>query len=135
MNLKKAENLLGTILLMEKILCEREGMIAENKWREIQGESLAYGENNFFALSNQFDHLIELLNAGIVLPITGGMRKKSLNSGQLSSVLSSQTNKGRHKICKAWKWIKTCWYHFKQMNPRKPCGCWWECTSHNGVIK
>ncbi len=31
---------------------ECQGMIAENKEREIKGQSLAYGENSFIELSN-----------------------------------------------------------------------------------
>ena len=48
-------------LQMEEIICEREGMIAENKWREMQSESLAYGENNFVSLSVRLAILRELL--------------------------------------------------------------------------
>ncbi len=53
--------LLDIQIQMEEIICEREAMIAENKWREIQGQSLAYGENNFNSLANRLEHLREIL--------------------------------------------------------------------------
>jgi len=42
-----------------QIECEMNGMIAENKQRELQGYSIAYGEDTFTALFNQIQHLIE----------------------------------------------------------------------------
>jgi len=45
------------LLQMEELICEREGMIAENKFREHCGNSIAYGEDNFQILAQKFESL------------------------------------------------------------------------------
>ena len=43
--------------IMSQVVCaqaEIEGMIAENKWRETNGDSLAYGEEAFFGVPKKY---------------------------------------------------------------------------------
>ena len=49
--------LLGIRLIMERIITDREAMIADNKQREHRGESMAYGEPAFCKLSAELDEL------------------------------------------------------------------------------
>ena len=44
---------------IEALITEREGMIAENKKREMLGESLPYNENDFFNLANTMFELLK----------------------------------------------------------------------------
>ena len=44
---------------LEELITRREGMIAENTFREIQGESLAYGEGSFEDLRKDIQVLRE----------------------------------------------------------------------------
>lgn len=53
--------LLDIQLQMEEIICEREGMIAENKQREHRQESMVYGENTFQNLANRLEQLRVIL--------------------------------------------------------------------------
>lgn len=41
----------------QELICEREGMIAENKKRESEGKALAYGELEFRVVGEQFSRL------------------------------------------------------------------------------
>lgn len=43
---------------IEKVICKREAMIAENKQRECLGQSLAYGEKSFIDLKNEIDFIL-----------------------------------------------------------------------------
>ncbi len=47
-------HVLNIRLQMEMLITEREGMIAANQQRIHRGESLAWEESNFQALSSQF---------------------------------------------------------------------------------
>jgi len=48
-------------LQIEELICEREGMIAENKFRETRGEMTVYREDAFLILGGRFTQLRELL--------------------------------------------------------------------------
>ena len=48
-------------LRMEQLITQREGMIAENKMREICGNSLAYSNEDFDKLQTEFCYLETLL--------------------------------------------------------------------------
>ena len=43
---------------LEKIVTEREGMIAANIQRKIEGKSLAYDEKSFLALNVKIDEIL-----------------------------------------------------------------------------
>jgi hypothetical protein len=43
---------------MESLITEREGMLALNKHREMQGFSYAYGEEAFTRVQQRFENLI-----------------------------------------------------------------------------
>lgn len=43
---------------LQKLITEREGMIAENKQREHLGQSMAYWEDSFMQQADKFDKLI-----------------------------------------------------------------------------
>lgn len=47
---------------LQALITEREGMIAENKFREINGNSLAYCEDSFIILANKIRELKENKN-------------------------------------------------------------------------
>lgn len=49
------------LLQMEALICEREGMVAENMQREAVGSSMAYTHDNFMILAGQFEQLREIL--------------------------------------------------------------------------
>jgi hypothetical protein len=49
--------LLNLRIQMEELITRREGMIAENQWREWRGEDQAYHEDAFGRLENDFAHL------------------------------------------------------------------------------
>ena len=49
---------------IERLITEREGMIALNKEREHRGESLAYSEDSFQILANQFAEIEESIRNG-----------------------------------------------------------------------
>lgn len=44
---------------LEALITEREGMIAENMQRSINGEAMAYHDSNFFALASLMKALLE----------------------------------------------------------------------------
>jgi hypothetical protein len=44
---------------LQELICEREGMIAENKQRELSGQSLEYTYDNFALLALEFAKLRE----------------------------------------------------------------------------
>lgn len=48
-------------LQMEQIICEREGMVAENKQREHQGLAMAYDYDAFTSLYSQLERLREII--------------------------------------------------------------------------
>jgi hypothetical protein len=48
-------------LQMEELICEREGMIAENMQREHLGQSMAYFDDAFQVLASKFTELRVLL--------------------------------------------------------------------------
>ncbi len=52
---------INILIQIEAIVCRREGMVAENKWREHLGQSVAYTEDNFFGLANELEGLRALL--------------------------------------------------------------------------
>lgn len=43
---------------LQALITEREGMIVANKEREMEGKSLAYGEVDFFNLSDRIRDLL-----------------------------------------------------------------------------
>jgi hypothetical protein len=49
--------LLNIRIQMEEMITRREGMIAENQWRENRGESQAYSVDDFSRLEIEFAHL------------------------------------------------------------------------------
>lgn len=52
------QRLLNIRLQMEVLITEREGMIALNKHRDMQGYSQAYGEDAFLRVQEAFQHLV-----------------------------------------------------------------------------
>lgn len=54
--------LLGVRIELEKLVTEREGMIAENQQRSCSSYSPAYGENGFFNITKEMEILRERLN-------------------------------------------------------------------------
>ncbi len=45
--------------LFQALICEREGMVAENKQREILGQSMAYTDVDFQILAEKFRAFIQ----------------------------------------------------------------------------
>ena len=50
---------LGFRMKLEILITEREGMIAENKARELRGEALAFHGDDFFTLQLDISKLLE----------------------------------------------------------------------------
>ena len=55
------QQILDIQLQMEELICQREGMIAENKQREYLGQSMAYQDDVFQILGSRFNSLRILL--------------------------------------------------------------------------
>jgi hypothetical protein len=53
--------LMNIRLQMEALISEREGMIAENQYRTICGNQIAYTEDSFHLNAEEFHKLIEVL--------------------------------------------------------------------------
>jgi hypothetical protein len=54
-------NILEIRLQMEALICEREGMIAENAQRQMGDYTIAYGPGVFFDLAKQLEELRKTL--------------------------------------------------------------------------
>lgn len=49
---------------LEALISERDGMLAENSLRSVNGERLKYGEGNFFSNAEKIRSLMHLSNEG-----------------------------------------------------------------------